>query len=88
MRPETPDDRVIDAVGMFILPGLMAAHCHISLYQGALPGKYTSTASLKFRRFGGRLPSTPAFFIRRSRPPPLLPTCQAANSAVRSIVAS
>ena len=23
MRPETPDDRVIDAVGKFILPGLL-----------------------------------------------------------------
>jgi imidazolonepropionase-like amidohydrolase len=45
MWPETPDDRVIDAVGKFILPGLIDAHCHISLHQGALPGlKYTSTA--------------------------------------------
>jgi imidazolonepropionase-like amidohydrolase len=45
MRPETPDDRVIDATGKFILPGLIDAHCHISLHQGALPGmKYTSTA--------------------------------------------
>src|SRR5712671_4274664 len=31
--------------GKFILPGLIDAHCHISLHQGALPGmKYTSTA--------------------------------------------
>ena len=45
MRPETPDDRVIDATGKFILPGLIDAHCHISLHQGALPGvSYTSTA--------------------------------------------
>src|SRR6201981_2129555 len=45
MRPETPDDRVIDAAGKFILPGLIDAHCHISLHQGALPSvKYTSSA--------------------------------------------
>src|SRR5436305_15149375 len=45
MRPETPDDTVIDATGKFILPGLIDAHCHISLHQGALPGmKYPSTA--------------------------------------------
>src|SRR6201981_584955 len=45
MRPETPDDSVIDAAGKFILPGLIDAHCHISLHQGALPSvKYTSTA--------------------------------------------
>jgi imidazolonepropionase-like amidohydrolase len=30
-RPETPEDRVIDAAGKFILPGLIDAHCHISL---------------------------------------------------------
>ena len=45
IRPENPDDMVIDATGMFILPGLIDAHCHISLHQGALPGvKYTSSA--------------------------------------------
>jgi imidazolonepropionase-like amidohydrolase len=45
LRPESPDDRVIDAAGKFILPGLIDAHCHISLHQGALPGvKYTSSA--------------------------------------------
>jgi len=45
MRAETPDDAVIDATGKFILPGLIDAHCHISLHQGALPGvKYTSSA--------------------------------------------
>ncbi|HZU88188.1 MAG TPA: amidohydrolase family protein [Stellaceae bacterium] len=45
MRPESPDDTVIDAEGKFILPGLIDAHCHISLHQGALPGvKYTSSA--------------------------------------------
>ena len=45
MRPETPDDAVIDTTGKFILPGLIDAHCHISLHQGALSGmKYTSTA--------------------------------------------
>ena len=45
VRPEGPDDRVIDAAGKFILPGLIDAHCHISLHQGALPGvKYTSSA--------------------------------------------
>jgi imidazolonepropionase-like amidohydrolase len=44
MRPETPDDTVIDAANKFILPGLIDAHCHISLHQGALPGmKYNST---------------------------------------------
>ena len=45
LRPESPDDTVIDAAGKFILPGLIDAHCHISLHQGALPGvKYTSSA--------------------------------------------
>jgi imidazolonepropionase-like amidohydrolase len=45
LRPESPDDRVIDAAGKFILPGLIDAHCHISLHQGALPSvKYTSSA--------------------------------------------
>src|SRR5260370_30607923 len=45
LRPQTPDDRVIDAAGKFILPGIIDAHCHISLHQGALPGvKYTSGA--------------------------------------------
>ena len=45
MRPETADDKVIDAAGKFILPGLIDAHCHISLHQGALPGaRYTSSA--------------------------------------------
>jgi imidazolonepropionase-like amidohydrolase len=45
MRSESPDDTVIDAAGKFILPGLIDAHCHISLHQGALPGvKYTSSA--------------------------------------------
>ena len=45
VRSETPDDMVIDATGKFIMPGLIDAHCHISLHQGALPGvKYTSSA--------------------------------------------
>jgi imidazolonepropionase-like amidohydrolase len=45
MRPESPDDTVIDAARKFILPGLIDAHCHISLHQGALPGiRYTSSA--------------------------------------------
>jgi len=45
VRPETPDDTVIEAAGKFILPGLIEGHCHISLHQGALPGaKYTSSA--------------------------------------------
>src|SRR5712671_5318043 len=45
LRPGTPDDTVIDATGKFILPGLIDAHCHISLHQGALPSvKYTSSA--------------------------------------------
>ncbi|HMD64888.1 MAG TPA: amidohydrolase family protein [Stellaceae bacterium] len=45
IRLETPDDTVIDAAGKFILPGLIDAHCHISLHQGAVPGvKYTSSA--------------------------------------------
>ena len=45
IRPESPDDTVLDATGKFIVPGLIDAHCHISLHQGALPGvKYTSSA--------------------------------------------
>jgi imidazolonepropionase-like amidohydrolase len=45
MRPESPDDVIIDATDKYILPGLIDAHCHISLHQGALPGvKYTSSA--------------------------------------------
>src|ERR1700731_3683489 len=45
LRPERPEDTVIAAAGKFILPGLIDAHCHISLHQGALPGvKYTSSA--------------------------------------------
>ena len=60
MRPETPDDRVIDATGKFILPGLIDAHCHISLHQGALPPCFTS-ASLRWE---------PRFVagLRRTRP--------------------
>ena len=43
--PARPDDTVIDATGKYILPGLIDAHCHLSLHQGALPGvKYTSSA--------------------------------------------
>jgi imidazolonepropionase-like amidohydrolase len=38
-------DTVIDATGKYILPGLIDAHCHLSLHQGAMPGvKYTSSA--------------------------------------------
>src|ERR1700758_4605931 len=45
LRQESPDDTVVDAAGKFILPGLIDAHCHISLHQGALPGvRYTSSA--------------------------------------------
>ena len=45
LRPRSPNDTVIDATGKFILPGIIDAHCHISLHQGALPGvKYTSSA--------------------------------------------
>ncbi len=45
MRPESPGDRVVDAAGKFILPGLIDVHCHISLHQGAVPGiRYTSSA--------------------------------------------
>jgi len=45
IRAETADDNIIDAAGKFILPGLIDAHCHISLHQGALPGaRYTSSA--------------------------------------------
>ena len=45
LRPESPDDTVIDAAGKFILPGLIDARCHISLHQGAMPSvKYTSSA--------------------------------------------
>jgi imidazolonepropionase-like amidohydrolase len=44
-RPQSANDTVIDAAGKFILPGLIDAHCHISLHQGALPGvRYTSSA--------------------------------------------
>ena len=43
-RPETPDDTVIDAAGKYILPGLIDAHCHISLHQGALPAPGTGRA--------------------------------------------
>src|ERR1700740_1684414 len=44
-RPQSANDTVIDAAGTFILPGLIDAHCHISLHQGALPGvRYTSSA--------------------------------------------
>ncbi|HYZ41259.1 MAG TPA: amidohydrolase family protein [Stellaceae bacterium] len=43
--PARSEDMVIDANGKFILPGLIDAHCHISLHQGALPGvRYTSSA--------------------------------------------
>ena len=43
--PARPSDTVIDATGKYILPGLIDAHCHLSLHQGALPGvKYTSSA--------------------------------------------
>src|SRR5438445_1692522 len=56
LRPESPDDTVIDAAGKFILPGLIDAHCHISLHQGALPGvKYTSSA--EFCTLGRRMRS-------------------------------
>jgi imidazolonepropionase-like amidohydrolase len=45
LKPQGPDDTVIDAAGKFILPGLIDAHCHISLHQGALAGvRYTSSA--------------------------------------------
>lgn len=45
LRPESPNDTVIDASGRFLLPGLIDAHCHISLHQGALPCvRYTSSA--------------------------------------------
>src|SRR5689334_20295311 len=45
LKPQDPDDTVIDAAGKFILPGLIDAHCHISLHQGALAGvRYTSSA--------------------------------------------
>src|SRR5215469_8060119 len=41
-KPQTTGHR---CDGQFILPGLIDAHCHISLHQGALPGvSYTSTA--------------------------------------------
>jgi imidazolonepropionase-like amidohydrolase len=45
IRPQSANDTAIDAEGKFILPGLIDAHCHISLHQGALPGiKYASSA--------------------------------------------
>src|ERR1700756_4627979 len=54
--PETPDDTVIDATGKFILPGLIDAHCHILLHQGALPGiKYLRRPS--FAASGRRMRS-------------------------------
>src|ERR1700745_4021669 len=56
IRPESPDDTVIDATGKFILPGLIDAHCHISLHQGALPGiKYLRRPS--FAASGRRMRS-------------------------------
>jgi imidazolonepropionase-like amidohydrolase len=43
--PAQAGDTVIDATGKYILPGLIDAHCHLSLHQGAVPGvKYTSSA--------------------------------------------
>lgn len=43
--PVRAGDTVIDASGRYILPGLIDAHCHLSLHQGAMPGiKYTSSA--------------------------------------------
>src|SRR5580692_2134201 len=56
LRPESPEDTVIDAAGKFILPGLIDAHCHISLHQGALPGvKYTWSSPECCRPAGLRL---------------------------------
>lgn len=39
--------KVVDATGMFIMPGLIDGHCHLSLHQGALPG-ITAPASAEF----------------------------------------
>ncbi len=48
--PEGPFDqsggaRVIDAVGRFILPGLIDGHVHLSMFQGAPPGIGFSTSA-------------------------------------------
>src|SRR5215469_12193707 len=44
-RPQSADGMVVDATGKFILPGLIDAHCHISLHQGVLRGvRHTSSA--------------------------------------------
>ncbi|MFB9947447.1 amidohydrolase family protein [Rhizobium puerariae] len=37
--------QVVDASGQYIMPGLIDAHCHMSLHQGSLPGvKFPSSA--------------------------------------------
>jgi hypothetical protein len=67
VRPETPDDTVIEAAGKFILPGLIDAHCHISLHQGALPGaKYTSSAEFCTLWAAYGINSSPAAGARNS----------------------
>jgi len=58
IRPESPDDTVIDATGKFILPGLIDVHCHISLHP-ASEGTPADTA--------GVLCNTRDEFIRETR---------------------
>lgn len=39
------DAKVVDAAGRYVMPGLIDAHCHMSLHQGALPGvKFPASA--------------------------------------------
>jgi predicted amidohydrolase YtcJ len=67
VRPMSPADRTIDATGKFILPGLIDAHCHISLHQGALPGvRYTSSAEFCVLWAAHARPSCPVGGNRRA----------------------
>src|SRR5580700_4789492 len=61
LRPESPEDTVIDAAGKFILPGLIDAHCHISLHQGALPRAPSfAPCGRRMRSGGSSAPGSPA----------------------------
>jgi hypothetical protein len=67
LRPESPDDTVIDEAREDELARGIDAHCHISLHQGALPGvRYTSRApsfapcGRRMRSAGCCAPASPA----------------------------